>query len=395
MQSFAMSLDISTAGQFKPPTAATYSETGTFICLNTPPRSEFGIDMCVWTVGEKFQGIKFIPPGMHLVYYSSAPESTRSAAFLHCTAGQVIVAKWNPSTEQIVLPEMDGEVNEETADRISAAVKRMEFDACLGPYPMGHYSTWQALATCVSKPLVDRIQPIGGQFHQSAAAAGEETTPKDATRLYFSHVPGVGAHAKPEHRTQYAIDPSFALREIVCRFPRESDKISAFVGEMQAAYVLFVMGQSLEALEAWKHMADVLCRSEECICAAACSPEDTFLEPSPQFFEQALGAFASQLANLPPDLLMTDLSADSFLKTSLEALYRTSLLIQYSDSLRDATGKVLHIATSRLQMKFETSPPLVTHVLPGESVGYSSVEAMLAALRYEGGDDDLPTFAEG
>ena len=39
----------------------------TILALDVPPGSSFGIDCVSFTCGEKFQGVKMIPPGLHLV----------------------------------------------------------------------------------------------------------------------------------------------------------------------------------------------------------------------------------------------------------------------------------------------------------------------------------------
>lgn len=37
--------------------------------LDVPLGTELGIDMNTWNTGEKFKGIKMIPPGIHYIYY--------------------------------------------------------------------------------------------------------------------------------------------------------------------------------------------------------------------------------------------------------------------------------------------------------------------------------------
>lgn len=44
-------------------------EGATLIFLNVPVGSKFGIDMKTWDTGEKFKGIKMIPPGLHMIHY--------------------------------------------------------------------------------------------------------------------------------------------------------------------------------------------------------------------------------------------------------------------------------------------------------------------------------------
>ena len=50
-----------------------FKEGGIFIFLDFPVGSEFGIDLHSWNTGEKFKGVKMIPPGMHYIYYRYNP----------------------------------------------------------------------------------------------------------------------------------------------------------------------------------------------------------------------------------------------------------------------------------------------------------------------------------
>lgn len=51
-------------------TANKLFEEGAFLFLfNVPQGTEIGIDFSSWKTGEKFKGLKMIPPGIHFVYY--------------------------------------------------------------------------------------------------------------------------------------------------------------------------------------------------------------------------------------------------------------------------------------------------------------------------------------
>lgn len=45
------------------------NEGGFFIFLDAPEGMEFGIDMKLWTTGDKFRGVKMIPPGPHYIFF--------------------------------------------------------------------------------------------------------------------------------------------------------------------------------------------------------------------------------------------------------------------------------------------------------------------------------------
>ena len=46
-----------------------FEEGAVIFFLDVPVGTEFGIDLNSWNTGEKFKGIKMIPPGVHYVYY--------------------------------------------------------------------------------------------------------------------------------------------------------------------------------------------------------------------------------------------------------------------------------------------------------------------------------------
>lgn len=51
-------------------TAKQLFEAGAMLVfLDVPPGTEIGIDMHSWQTGEKFKGIKMIPPGIHFIYF--------------------------------------------------------------------------------------------------------------------------------------------------------------------------------------------------------------------------------------------------------------------------------------------------------------------------------------
>ena len=41
----------------------------TFVFLDVPEGSEFGMDCNVWSVGPNFKGVKMIPPGLHFIHF--------------------------------------------------------------------------------------------------------------------------------------------------------------------------------------------------------------------------------------------------------------------------------------------------------------------------------------
>ena len=56
--------------EMDPEMAQRLFESGsTFVFLDVPPGTEFGIDLTSWNVGQKFKGVKMIPDGIHYIYW--------------------------------------------------------------------------------------------------------------------------------------------------------------------------------------------------------------------------------------------------------------------------------------------------------------------------------------
>jgi len=97
-----------------------FNEGAMLLCLEVPQITEFGIDLNSWTIGPKFKGVKMIPPGLHFVYYSAVSKyggiTPRTGFFCFVKKREVVVKKWDFSTEEIV----DGDMSVDNITRIRA-----------------------------------------------------------------------------------------------------------------------------------------------------------------------------------------------------------------------------------------------------------------------------------
>ena len=103
---------------------------GKALILDVPAGTEIGIDYNAWNVGERFKGIKFIPKGLHFIYFSATnakninkgnnmAQSTnspqdkqgmqmqmetapRTGYFQWYDEGQVHVKQWHPTNEELI-----------------------------------------------------------------------------------------------------------------------------------------------------------------------------------------------------------------------------------------------------------------------------------------------------
>lgn len=77
MKEYEANVDSTDDQQLSPEAAQRlYQEGGFLVVTQLPPGTEFGIDLYSWNTGEKFLGVKMIPPGIHFVYYSTLDQGT-------------------------------------------------------------------------------------------------------------------------------------------------------------------------------------------------------------------------------------------------------------------------------------------------------------------------------
>ena len=146
-------------------------EGAALVVLGVPPATEFGIDMNSWNTGEKFCGVKMIPPGVHYVYFSSVNVSTRSTSprtgFFHVFGrGDVLVKRWEAETEDMV----DSSVEE--VDRVRADLRGL--DSRLGEYPYESWPKWISLSNRLTEASLSRLEPLSGKVCSVADLVAEE-----------------------------------------------------------------------------------------------------------------------------------------------------------------------------------------------------------------------------
>lgn len=118
-----------------------FREGAILILLDVPEGTEFGIDLKSWNVGEKFRGIKMIPPGIHYIYYCAVNKyqesSFRSGFFYNFRQNEVIVKKWDAKLEEISTEEVSESEIVQFKENIVA------LDSFLGPYPYEIFDKWK------------------------------------------------------------------------------------------------------------------------------------------------------------------------------------------------------------------------------------------------------------
>jgi A1 cistron-splicing factor AAR2 len=116
--------------------------------------------------------------------------------------------------------------------------------------------------------------------------------------------------------TEANFDKTLILKEIISKLDSDLSRASLnLLGEMQYAFISFVMGENLESFDQWKKLFCLLCH-----CGTGLSDpnlsKDLFMKFIPVIYEQ--------LRQLPKDFFSDDLSKVSFINDSLNALYENA-----------------------------------------------------------------------
>lgn len=309
---------------------------GTVVCTGLPEGAEFGIGMRSYGIGPNFRGVKMIPAGLHLVTYGTGME--RVGVFLQFGAGDVHVLQWEPSTEMLVLaPAAD-------AEHAAAAVRRGELDSSLGPYPLKTHDEWVGLSRHVDEAVLRRAGLQCGTFVLAggidddeglgAAGGAEAVTPffdnlprtarwvqTDPRKVWASDQRLGGAGLQGAQLSRFFQDRSEWLEQLLREeYGGGAGAEAQLLGELQLAFVLFLLVSSLGALTQWKALLHTLCHAY------------SGLAHRPTLFLLLLPALTAQLKLAPEDFFVDELSGDNFLRAALAALADAA----------DATGAALH-----------------------------------------------------
>lgn len=252
----------------------------TLLLLDVPQFTLIGIDTLMFSVGPVFKGIKMIPHGPHFVYYSSSNRDGSKFSpivgfFIDTCPSEVIVRKWDQQDERLV------KLSEEEEERYCQSVKSLEFDRELGPYTLSQYGDWKRLSNYITKTTIERIEPIGGEITVAHESGMVGNTPKTSMEkaldqqlrnskfsksadksqkrgCYYTSIPRVIKHKgiHGQELTSLNLDKTQLLESILMKDYGGSEDL--LLGELQFAFIAFLMGQSLEGFLQWKSLVSLL-----------------------------------------------------------------------------------------------------------------------------------------
>lgn len=128
---------------------------GTFVALDVPEGTEFGIDMKMWNTGESFRGVKMIPPGIHFIHYSAVGKygevAPKVGFFYNFRKSEFVLKKWDKELQDISMESSDDHEVVSLKDNIVA------LDKFLGPYPYDIWKKWISLTSHITGKYISII----------------------------------------------------------------------------------------------------------------------------------------------------------------------------------------------------------------------------------------------
>ncbi|KAL7633451.1 UNVERIFIED_CONTAM: hypothetical protein RMT77_016322 [Armadillidium vulgare] len=319
------------------------------IILGLPEGSEFGIDLQGWTIGNKFKGLKMIPPGFHFYYISIANKYGDLAPRIGCChyfhEEEILVKKYNPDEEDI----SDG------SKEVIASIKKTfnEIDAGLGPFPFECWTKWVSLTHHISHQELERLVSGKDKIHTMLELINEENiensdsldedllnhrncgsnvdeelpcfpekksknnvsqlknkTPfpmRSGMEIKFCEFPSKPYRdgASPSEISKGSIDSSYTMSYLLQQLISSTELLS----EVQFSFVCFLVGQDWDSWEHWRKLI-----------LAFCCAEETLIENSDLYFK-FLSIFHFQIQEVPEDLFVDIVEGKNFLVVALRTLF--------------------------------------------------------------------------
>ena len=262
-----------------------FESGGILLVLNAPQEMEFAIDMYSWQIGPQFQGIKMIPPGIHLCSYTERDRSTKDLSHRQSFLFDVrqpnqmfIVIRWS-STESLFERQML--TSDEYEQRRN---QRYDLDRYLGQYPLDTYRQWLALANHLRCEWNEKILPPNGHicsvniFHSNSEKRDtneQMNVPKNLTEaearlpqmildkdyaFRFTIIERKKSSQLGSALTEEKLDRTSEMEKIINE--RFDGNISGILCELQLSFIIFLLGQCYEGFEQWKSLLSLICSSQ-------------------------------------------------------------------------------------------------------------------------------------
>lgn len=237
------------------------------------------------------------------------------------------------------------------------------------------YKQWVSLTSHINQDVLNLLQPDGSiiysvaQFEseasttQSRRAAAVEEQDMDSesaskskkpklpklknvagTKIKYTRIPKkkYPDGATPAEISKYSLDSSYTLDLVLSeRFHKD---INIFLGEVQYAFVCFLIGQNYDSFEQWKKLVHLLCTSGDAITQY------------PEAFLSVISILHFQIREIPSDFFVDIVTSNNFLTATLHELFQNLLGDQVDPKLRKKGLSFQKHLTDKFKWDFTSEP---------------------------------------
>lgn len=307
-----------------------------------PIGSEIGIDMMVHRVGEKFKGIKLIPPGLHFIYASSIDKEKRQSGprcgfFYDFRIKELLIIKWSQTEEDF---DNSFKPSEEYRERYLSNLE--DLDRYLGAYSFSSYKTYLNLTSELAPGVISQMMPefnrirsvpylvrTNDKDHEPKECCTQQKTAKRFKDHSEFCEESLLPELKPDHRsvmnltkipsnhlesehdiasssvTGYNLDTTMKLEQT---FSGTKGR-QLLLAEFQFVFLTFLLCHVYECFEHWKRILQLICLA------------DSGLEKFPSFFIKFVRILKCQLDQVPEDLFEDIVDSQNLVRTFLDSFF--------------------------------------------------------------------------
>lgn len=339
-----------------------------------PIGSEFGIDLAYFRIGERFKGIKLIPPGVHFVYASAVEGLTsrvgpRCGFFHDFKPKELSIKKWSTKEEDFDAAFCP---SEDEIGRYSANIK--DLDRFLGIYKFSTYQNYLNLSVRLDSQEINRLMPDCGVVRSVPCLTRGDTEqnqeqkptrrprrfndhnlmpdlkPDQRTVIHFTVIPETHLDSleqvDPSEVTDYNLDTTRKLEQA---FSGDSGKIN-LLAEFQFAFLVFILCHTYECFEQWKSILHLVCHSDAAL---------RFCTDDSSYILEFILTLRSQFDQIPNDLFEDIVDEENLIRDYLDTFFqniRDCHVIPINSRLRKASMELRSYLEDKFGWQFELSP---------------------------------------
>lgn len=164
------------------------------------------------------------------------------------------------------------------------------------------------------------------------------------TKIRYSKVPlqKYPEGATPSEVTKFSIDSSYQLELVLEKSYGEN--FSGILGEIQFAFICFLIAQNYDSFEHWKTLVHLLCSS------------DQSLRLRPQLFIDLISLLHFQVREIPSDFFVDIVSSNNFLTITLQEFFSNLEAEDIDATLRSKGLKFRQHLTQKFKWDFTSEP---------------------------------------